>query len=56
MVHGIVRGHTRRTYDTVWDSLADIAGSVVVGHGLDEQTAIGRLQNADQREIVAGMA
>lgn len=42
-------------YDPICEALAELAGSVVMGDGLDEATAIGPLQNAEQRDIVEAM-
>ena len=43
-------------YDAVCDELARLAREVRVGDGLEPQTQLGPLQNAAQRELVAGLA
>ncbi|MDL9980193.1 aldehyde dehydrogenase family protein [Microbacterium candidum] len=42
-------------YDDVVGALAEIAASVPMGNGLDEDNVLGPLQNKDQFDIVAGL-
>jgi acyl-CoA reductase-like NAD-dependent aldehyde dehydrogenase len=43
-------------YEAVCEKMAELAKSVVVGNGLEENTQLGPIQNKAQRDIVAALA
>ncbi len=45
----------RSRYDEVVDGLSALLERTVLGHGLDEQTTMGPLHSAQQRDFVAGL-